>query len=119
MFLLTLLNYLPITLEDIHMISDTLFPKTIASILQNVIHELSLNSSGAVLSVTVIATLWSASRGMLALYKGLNAVYQHKETRNYFVLRVLAAFYTLVFTLLLIVSSVASQAFTLFLQLIL
>lgn len=102
MFLLTLLNYLPISIEEVHVITDSLFPETVNTMLKSVIAELSIKSSGAVLSVTVIATLWSASRGMLALSKGLNAVYQHRETRNYFALRAAAAFYTLVFTLLLI-----------------
>ncbi|MBP3609991.1 MAG: YihY/virulence factor BrkB family protein [Lachnospiraceae bacterium] len=102
MFLLTLLNYLPFSIGDIYVITDQLFPEAVTAMLENVIRELSLNSSGAVLSVTVIAALWSASRGMLALSRGLNAVYRYKETRNYFVLRITAAFYTLIFTLLLI-----------------
>ncbi len=102
MFLLALLNYLPITIEDINVITESLFPETVNAIFQNVINELSVKASGAVLSVTVIAALWSASRGMLALSRGLNAVYRYKETRNYFAIRIVAAFYTLVFTLLLI-----------------
>lgn len=102
MFLLTLLNYLPITIEDIHVITDNLFPEAVNTMLQKVIEELSFKSSGAILSITVIAALWSASRGMLALSRGLNAVYRYKETRNYFALRTIAVFYTLAFTLLLI-----------------
>lgn len=106
MFLLTLLHYLPVSIGDIHIITESLLPETVHLMLQSVILELSINSSGAVLSVTVIAALWSASRGMLALSRGLNAVYRYKETRNYFALRITAAFYTLIFTLLLIATLV-------------
>lgn len=50
------------------------------------------------------AALWSASRGTLALVRGLNAVYKHKETRNYFHIRALSMVYTLCFAALLIVT---------------
>lgn len=104
MFLLTLLHYLPFTIENIYSITGNLLPEIINTILKSVINELTAKYSGALLSVTVITTLWSASRGMLALLRGLNAVYQKKETRNYFILRTVATFYTLVFSLLLIVT---------------
>lgn len=53
-------------------------------------------------TVTVLAALWSASRGMLALVRGLNAVYGLKETRNYFHVRAVSMVYTLCFAALLI-----------------
>ena len=52
------------------------------------------------------AALWSASRGTLALVRGLNAVYRQKETRNYFHIRALSMIYTLCFAVLLIVTMV-------------
>lgn len=52
------------------------------------------------------AALWSASRGTLALVRGLNAVYKHKETRNYFHVRAISMIYTLCFATLLIATLV-------------
>ena len=75
MFLLTLLNYLPFSAEDLHLFVTGIFPDTVVRVIDTVLSELTAKSSGAVLSVTVIAALWSASRGMLALIRGLNAVY--------------------------------------------
>lgn len=102
MFLLTLLNYLPISIEELEFLNNDIIPESISAILQTILNELLQKPSGTLLSVSVIAALWSASNGTVALSKGLNAVYHHKETRNYFLLRSISAFYTLVFAILLI-----------------
>ncbi len=104
MFLLTLLNYLPVSAMELHAFISGIFPETINNILNTIFSELVEKSSGTILSITVAAALWSASRGMLALVRGLNSVYQHKETRNYFLIRGVSALYTLGFALLLIVT---------------
>jgi len=106
MFLLTLLNYLPVSPEDLQVVISDIFPGAVSNILKTIFAELIEKSSGTLLSVTVVAALWSASRGMLALVRGLNAVYQHKETRNYFLIRSLSVLYTLGFTVLLIATMV-------------
>lgn len=106
MFLLTLLNYLPISADDLRIFMSGIFPVTVNNILNTIFSELVEKSSGAVLSVTVIAALWSASRGMLALARGLNAVYGHKETRNYFLIRGVSMLYTLGFAVLLIATMI-------------
>ncbi|MGN0505925.1 MAG: YihY/virulence factor BrkB family protein [Lachnospiraceae bacterium] len=106
MFLLTLLHYLPFSPEQLYSLSMNLFPDVIDSFIGAIITELSEKSSGTILSVTVIAALWSASRGTLALLRGLNSVYRHKETRSYLRLRAVSTLYTFVFALLLIVSLV-------------
>jgi len=102
MFLLTLLNYLPISAQELRTFLSGIFPETVYDILNTILTELLAKSSGAVLSVTVLAALWSASRGMLALVRGLNAVYGHQETRNYFLIRGVSIIYTLGFAILLI-----------------
>lgn len=80
MFLFTLLNLFPVTAGD--------FKRLPAGILSG------------------IAALWSASRGTLALIRGLNAVYKHKETRNYFLVRAISMIYTLCFAALLLITLV-------------
>ena len=104
MFLLTLLNYLPISAGDLQTVISNILPESINTILDSILAELVVKSSGTILSVTVVAALWSASRGMLSLVRGLNAVYGHKETRNYFLIRGVSILYTLAFTALLIVT---------------
>ena len=102
MFLLTLLNYLPVSVNEVQQLMTDQLPATINSVLTPLVDELMQKASGTLRSVTVIIALWSASRGALALSRGLNAVYQERETRNYFFLRITSVLYTLVFAFLLI-----------------
>lgn len=104
MFLLTLLNYLPVSAVDLQDLISGMLPETVSNVLTSIFAELLIKASGTILSVTVVAALWSASRGMLSLVRGLNAVYGHKETRNYFLIRGISMLYTLAFAALLIIT---------------
>ena len=106
MFLLTLLNYLPVSFQEFELFVIDLFPNIVGSVITDILTEVREQTSGTLLSVTVIAALWSASRGTLALVRGINAVYGYKETRNYFRVRAVSAVYTLVFAVLLIITLV-------------
>ncbi|MDO5293594.1 MAG: YihY/virulence factor BrkB family protein [bacterium] len=103
MFLLTLIQYIPLR-EDILSRFYDIIPNGISSTLSLIVKELYLNTTTTVTSVTAITTLWSASKGFLGLVRGLNSVYHIKETRNYIKLRLISAVYTLVFTVLLIIT---------------
>lgn len=102
MFLLTMIQYLPITEADLLSIVNTYIPDTFSSYIIMILTEVYRTGSGTIISVTAITALWSASRGVLTLIRGMNNIYGIKETRNYFRLRILAVFYTFVFTIMLI-----------------
>ena len=106
MFLLTLLQYLPIEQSTLMASITSIMPLKVKSLIIVIIDEIYSNASGTIISVTAITALWSASRGFLSIVKGLNAVYGIKETRNYFKLRIISTLYTLVFTILIIVTLV-------------
>ena len=101
MFLLTLLKYLPFTKEELLTVLSRFVPANIFSYIESLVGEL-YTSSGTVLSITIILSLWSASRGILSIYRGLNSVYGIDETRNYFFLRLKSMLYTLVLCVMLI-----------------
>ena len=102
MFLLTLLRYLPLSVAELQSFVLDLFPSVINTVMTGLLEEISTRSTGTVLSVSVLAALWSSSRGTLALVRGINAVYGHKEHRNYLRLRAISVLYTFVFAVLLI-----------------
>lgn len=102
MFLLTMIQYLPMTQGDLLSIINTYIPDTLNSYIIMIMTEVYDIGSGTIISVTAITALWSASRGLLTLIRGMNNIYGIKETRNYFRLRFLAVFYTFVFTIMLI-----------------
>jgi YihY family inner membrane protein len=64
--------------------------------------EISSESNRTLTIASVIVLLWSASKGVFAIIGGLNSVYEIKENRNYFVLRITAMFYTVIFIFVLI-----------------
>lgn len=103
MFLLTLLQYLPFSEETVLEACSEIFPTTINSLIVTIVGELYDKASGTILSVTVIVTLWSASKGFLAIVRGMNSVYNNKETRNYIILRLWSTLYTLLFAILIII----------------
>ncbi len=106
MFLLTLLNYLPFSVAEFQDFILDIFPSVVSTVITGLLSEISTQTPGTLLSITAFTALWSASRGTLALIRGINAVYAHKEQRNYFRLRVVSAAYTLVFAILLIITLV-------------
>ena len=59
-------------------------------------------SSGAIISISAVTALWSASRGVYSIVSGLNSVYDVQETRSYIKTRLLALFYTFSFLIILV-----------------
>ena len=104
MFLLTLIRYLPITESTLMQICTDVLPDAFSSFVVSIIQEIYRKSNNALLSMTVITALWSASRGILTIIKGLNYVYDIQETRSYVRLRLIATIYTLIFAILILVT---------------
>lgn len=103
-FLLTLLKYLPIPIESLLRGTEKVFPVALHEFVAPLLEEVFSNTTKALLSVSVITALWSASRGFLVIMRGLNAVYGNREIGNYFTVRVLSVLYTLIFALVLILT---------------
>ena len=57
-----------------------------------------------VLPMTILITVWSAGKGMLALMRSLNRINDVLEERGYFKLRIISSFYTVVVLVILIVT---------------
>lgn len=104
MFLLTLVQYLPITESMLMKTFTDILPKAINSTVILIISEIYSKGTTTITSLTALIALWSASKGFLGLVRGLNSVYHIKETRNYIKLRLISAVYTLIFTVLLIIT---------------
>ena len=78
-------------------------PTSVSPIVADIVEDVYSRSAG-VLSVAIIGTLWTAGKGMLALIRGLNAINDVEENRNYFVLRTVSSFYTLIMIVVVILS---------------
>lgn len=104
MFLMTILDRLNIAPDYLnfflHHLSAAADITTVTDSLSQV-----YDASVSVSVVSVIATLWSAAKGMHAITNGLNRVHNTFENRNWLVVRIRAMVHTFVF-LLIIVGSV-------------
>ena len=75
-------------------------PDTLDGLVVYVLDSLHSDSPMALLSATAIAALWSSSRGMLSIERGLNRVWGTEIQRNYIVRRIICAGYTVLFSLM-------------------
>ncbi len=99
----TIIPYTPLTEENLVELVTDFLPDQIDPLAESLISEVYDKSAG-ILSVALVATVWSAAKGVMALMKGLNSVNRVVEKRNYFVLRIIASFYTLVMLVVVILS---------------
>lgn len=104
MLLMTLIQYLPVTEEMLIQMAEEGIPNTINVYVISLIHEIYIQPSTAIISATVIAAIWSASKGFLAIIRGFNSVYGIHESRNYFLIRLIASGYTAIFALVIVVA---------------
>ncbi len=70
-------------------------PDAMNGLVVSIVTEVYARSAGTI-TIFAIVTIWSASKAMLALIRGLNAVNDFEERRNYFVLRFIACIYTVI-----------------------
>ena len=103
MLLCALIPYTPLTESALMKAVTDIAPDSVDPLLVGIIVDVYDKSIGLV-SVTAIVTFWSAGKGVMALMQGLNAVHQAEEKRNYFVLRLVASFYTIVMLLAMLFS---------------
>jgi len=101
MLLFALVPYLPFTKEQLTAFLSGLFPTSSTVFLDDQVSAL-YDNNGAVLWVTVLTTLWAASKGFVALIQGLDTVYDVKERRRYPALRLTSIVFTLLFMVFLL-----------------
>lgn len=107
LFLLTVLSHLPVVLETALELLEYLIPDSFLPLADYIGQTISEGTSLALLSLSAFTTLWSASKGILALMDGLNAVLGVRDHRGFLRRRCMAVFYFL----LLSVSLLATLCF--------
>ena len=104
LFLLTLIQYTPLTKDMLIQSVDKVFPSAMYSTMNSWINEIYSMSSKTLLSITILSALWAGSKGFLGLITGIQRIYGIKETRNYVKIRLLAIVYTISFSLILAIT---------------
>ncbi|NOU80813.1 YihY family inner membrane protein [Paenibacillus sp. LMG 31459] len=94
-FIMTLIGYANISLEDKIQQLEQVMPAEAVSIIEEILQDVSEGRSQALLSFGMLATLWAASKGVNAIIKGLNRAYDIDESRAFWKIRGIAFLATL------------------------
>lgn len=90
--------------QDVVNISQAVMPEKIYRFLLSIVEGYHGNNV-TLLSVSAFVVVWSASKGVLALIRGLNHIYEVEESRGYILLRLKASVYTIFLLLAILLSA--------------
>ena len=106
LLILASLRYTTLSAIDLIRLLEGLLPGALMGAAESLIVSTYYNSSGALLGISAIAALWSASKGIHGLLTGLNRVYGVHEDRGWLYTRLISVGYTFVFLLLILLTLV-------------
>lgn len=101
-FLVSLLGYLNLNGDDLISEFMRLLPEDGGTTVRSILSEVTVSSSGALLSIGMIGTIWAASNGINAIIKGINKAYDEEESRPFWKVRGIALIATLVLAVVII-----------------
>jgi len=104
--ILSILRYTSLDAGDLLNLLDGFLPAALMDAAENLIVSTYAHTSTAVVSISAVSALWSASRGVYALLRGLNIIYDVEENRGYWYTRAISMFYTFLFVLMLLLTLV-------------
>lgn len=100
-FFLTLIQFTNVDKESIYFWIREVIPTTMHDMILGVIDEVYSKSIGTI-SIAAIFALWSASKGFFYLSKGLRKIYNSKEKKLNFIMRIEGVLYTFIFVIAII-----------------
>jgi len=109
--IIALIPYTPLTADGILEALELVLPDRLDSYAVDIVKQLT-NRSITLVSVSAIVALWSAARGVLTIKQGINEIHGVTETRNFLILRINAAFYTLILIVCFIAMVIIQVVFT-------
>lgn len=101
--LLTLIKYTPLTEEVLLQFVTNFAPDAFRQSFSSIISQLYTGSDTLLFLISLASILWTAGKGCNALIEGLNSVFDIKERRNGFVLRLYSILYTIIFVVIIVV----------------
>ncbi len=102
-FLVTLLPYLNLKATQVYSFLVNIMPDEVYRLIENTLDEILTSRNSSLLSVGVLGTIWSASKGIDALIRALNKAYD-TETRGSLLDRGLSLVFTIAFVIVIVVA---------------
>lgn len=103
---LSLLRYTGLQVSSLVEVLATVIPTALMPTIENLVLSTYENSSGALVGLSALTALWSASKGIYGLLTGLNTVYGVAENRGWFYTRFISVLYTFAFLAVLLLTLV-------------
>ncbi|MDO4326462.1 MAG: YihY/virulence factor BrkB family protein [bacterium] len=105
MTLITIIQLIPgLTKNDLEVTITNIIPEMFHTIIFAITDDLFTRSPGTILSITAITTIWSASRSVYGIEKGLNRILGDHVPRRYLVSRLICMGYTFIFVLMCVMA---------------
>ena len=105
MLLLTLIQWIPaVNKSDLLELLVAVMPDMLDSLVIGIVDDLYKKSPATMVSISALVAIWSASRGMLGIERGLNRVYESPQPRGYIVRRLICSGYTIRFVIACVAS---------------
>jgi membrane protein len=82
-FLITLIDYTPLTQQDTIEQLSLLLPEAAFAIVKQILSEVAAANNFTLLSLGILGTIWAASRGTSALIRSINRAYNINESRSF------------------------------------
>ena len=101
LLLLGILRYTSIDVKDLMKLLENWLPQSLLPTVQSLVEASYRHSSGTVVSISVAAALYSASRGMFGIRNGLDAIYPPPRFHGYWRKRGISILYNTSFLLVL------------------
>ena len=93
MLIVALLPLLGFTQADLLSAIRGLLPEVLMPLMERIVSDASGNSSGVLVSVSALVMIWSSSRSVYCIQRGLNAIHGLRESRSFLRLRLTSMFY--------------------------
>jgi len=106
LFLINVISFTPLSNEILITNFNTFLPKETGYLVKDVVVQTLQSKSTTLLLLGMIGSLWASSKGIAAIIKGLNKVYDIKENRNFIKLNSIALIATIGVTIMIIFSFV-------------
>ena len=104
-FLVTLLPFLNLQVEQIYSFLASIMPNEIYTMIEGTLKDVLTNRNGGLLSIGILGTVWSASKGINALINALNKAYE-TESKSGVKDRALSLVFTLALVVVVLVALV-------------
>lgn len=104
-FLVSIVGIMQLSGEEVIRDIILVLPEQSSGLIHTILAEVTESKSQSLLSIGMVATIWSASNGINAVIKGLNKAYDEEETRPFWKVRGISVLSTIILAVVILLSA--------------